>query len=130
MAGCSLAGGLGTSLVRLELLVLGMGGDPLRKRSTGIMSEGGATKVKGREASSPGLVDVCALAGGTSGGRLGQRSRVQDPLWPSVDGRLLANRTDYINYIYIIIIDSIFTMTYVCNRERNPLAGCCLLPGN
>lgn len=32
MAGCSLVGGLGTSLVRLELLVLGMGGDPLAER--------------------------------------------------------------------------------------------------
>lgn len=29
MLGCSLAAGLGTSLVRLELLVLGMGGEPL-----------------------------------------------------------------------------------------------------
>lgn len=29
MVGCSLAGGLGTSFVRLELLVLGMGGEPL-----------------------------------------------------------------------------------------------------
>ena len=32
MAGCSLAGGLGTSLVRLELLVLGMGGEPLQEQ--------------------------------------------------------------------------------------------------
>lgn len=32
MAGCSLVGGLGTSLVRLELLVLGMGGDPLEEQ--------------------------------------------------------------------------------------------------
>lgn len=31
MAGCSLAGGLGTSLVKLELLVLGIGGDPLEE---------------------------------------------------------------------------------------------------
>lgn len=40
MAGGSLAGGLGTSLVRLELLVLGMGGDPLRERSARISGEG------------------------------------------------------------------------------------------
>lgn len=32
MAGCSLVGGLGTSLVRLELLVLGMGGEPLEEQ--------------------------------------------------------------------------------------------------
>lgn len=32
MLGCSLAAGLGTSLVRLELLVLGMGGEPLEGR--------------------------------------------------------------------------------------------------
>lgn len=32
MAGCSLVGGLGTSFVRLELLVLGMGGDPLEEQ--------------------------------------------------------------------------------------------------
>lgn len=29
---CSLVGGLGTSLVRLELLVLGMGGEPLKEQ--------------------------------------------------------------------------------------------------
>lgn len=37
---------------------------------------------------SPGLVDVRALAGGAGRGRLGERSRVQDPLRPSVHGRL------------------------------------------
>lgn len=35
MAGCSRLGGLGTSLVRLELLVLGMGGEPLRDQEEG-----------------------------------------------------------------------------------------------
>lgn len=38
--------------------------------------------------SSPCLVDVCALAGWTGRGRLGERSRVQDPLRPSVHRRL------------------------------------------
>lgn len=37
-----------------------------------------------RAASSPSLVDVRALAGGTGRGRLGERSRVQDPLRTSV----------------------------------------------
>lgn len=107
---------MGTSLVRLELLVLGMGGDPLRKRSTGPVREGRATgqnqdqgplesagpqartragpraRTKGRGASSPGLVDVGPLAGGTSGGRLGQGPRVQDPLGPSIHGGLLGQQ--------------------------------------
>lgn len=47
---------------------------------------------------SPGLVDVRALAGGAGGGRLGQGSRVQDPLWPSVHRRLLANRKNVISF--------------------------------
>ena len=37
---------------------------------------------------SPCLVDVCPLAGGAGGGRLGERARVQDPLGPSVHSGL------------------------------------------
>lgn len=40
MLGGSLVAGLGTSLVRLELLVLGIGGEPLQGRETENVKEG------------------------------------------------------------------------------------------
>lgn len=43
--------------------------------------------------SSPGLVDVRALAGGAGRGRLGERSRVQDPLRSGVHRRLRGEET-------------------------------------
>lgn len=45
-----------------------------------------------RDLPSPGLVDVRALAGGAGWGRLGERSRVQDPLRSSVHCCLLAKK--------------------------------------
>lgn len=97
MAGCSLAGGLGTSLVRLELLVLGMGGEPLGGEEHLSVDTGPrAVPAQGRQALpfSPGLVDVRALAGGAGRGRLGQGARVQDPLGPSVHRRLVAKQPE------------------------------------